>query len=73
MFSYAFVILKNPVINITLHMIPNVCLLVSGEMKSMFVLGATEIAAFGNSVWLDLFNNEEIEVLEYLSDLRVSE
>lgn len=36
------------------------------------MVGASEYAALGKSVWLELFLNEDVTLLEYLSDLRVS-
>ena len=44
----------------------------TGEFKAIYVIGATELAAHGRSVWFNLLSEEDIQVLEYLSDLRVS-
>jgi len=40
-------------------------------MKSMYVIGASELAIHGTSSWDQLFTDHDLELLEYASDIRV--
>ena len=43
----------------------------SEDVKSIYVMAASEIAIHGTSMWQQLLSLEDLQVLEYAADLKV--
>ena len=44
---------------------------VSDEVRAVLVIAGTELAIFGSTTWSRLLSDEDLELLEYASDIKV--
>lgn len=44
---------------------------VSDEVRAVLVVAGTELAIFGSTTWSRLLSDEDLDLLEYASDIKV--
>jgi len=45
---------------------------ISVDLHAIYAYGASVMATFGHSEWLELFDHANLKLLEYANDLKVS-
>ena len=57
---------------IRLHFVFKNVVLIVGDLKAIYTLTSTEQNEFGRSVWSDVWTDEDLKIMEYTADLKVT-
>ena len=71
--DYGFSTILSEVRDINAPKIFYFVVVISGDLKAIYTLTSTEQNEFGKSVWLNVWTEEDLKIMEYAADLKVEQ